>query len=277
LLNELKYIAQKHHAIFLRIEPPILHAPAIGSILLQHGFEPSKFTNQPRATLILDLDKDLVDIMAQMKRSAQRIRHAERCGVIVRRGDQRDLSAFCGLMQETSARCGFSSRTCDYYEEQWDAFSRRDEAVMLLAYGEGQLLGGRMSFRFAEHAASLHACSSLVHSELRANWLLVWEEIKWARALGCRTFDLWGIPNEVGEAAYEGRELPTSGPSSELWGVYQFKRGFTQNVVYYLGAYDYIYAPLLYRPVMQILSNEHLDHLTAKIDSIKSRRMIAKK
>ncbi|MBN1312804.1 MAG: peptidoglycan bridge formation glycyltransferase FemA/FemB family protein [Anaerolineae bacterium] len=267
LLDELKKIACKNGVLFLRIEPAILHDLAVGHMLNRFGFVSSKFTNQPRATLVLDLTPDLSEILAQMKRVARsRIRYAECCGVTVCPGEEKDLPFFYELMQATGERGGFLPRTYDYYEQQWRAFSHRGEAVMLLAFHKEQLLGARMSFRFANRAAGLHACSRLEYSELRANWLLVWEEIKWAKLSGCRTLDLWGIPDEVGEAVHAGKEIPKTGPGGELWGVYQFKRGFTQNVVYYAGAYDYVQAPLLYVPVMHILSNRYLDRLAAVID-----------
>ncbi|MBN1427326.1 MAG: peptidoglycan bridge formation glycyltransferase FemA/FemB family protein [Anaerolineae bacterium] len=269
LLNELQHIACEYKTLFLRIEPAVLHSATLDPVLKQFGFVASKFTNQPRATVILDLSPDLADIMASMKKNAQRIRHAERCGVTVRTGNEEDLPAFYKLMQETGNRCGFLPRPSDYYAQQWRAFACRDEAVLLLGYYQDQLLGARMSFRFADRAAALHACSSPEHSGLRANWLLAWEEIKWAKSMGCRSLDLWGIPDEVGEAAYQGKELPKTGPAGGLWGVYQFKRGFTDHVVYHAGAYDYVQAPLLYYPAMRILNNQYLDRLTAKIDSIK--------
>jgi lipid II:glycine glycyltransferase (peptidoglycan interpeptide bridge formation enzyme) len=270
LVEELKQIARCHKVLFLRIEPPTLYDPAASLALKQFDFVPSKFTNQPRATVIVDITPDSTAILAKTKKIVQhRIRHAENNGVTVRHGSEEDLSAFYKLMQVTGDRNGFLPRTYDYYEQQWRTFSSRGEAVLLLAYYGNRLLGARMSFRFADHVAALHACSSLEHSELRANWLLVWKEIEWAKSLGCHTFDLWGIPDEVGEAAYQGKDLPTEGAEGGLWGVYQFKRGFSRNVVYYLGAYDYVRAPLLYKPIMQILNNQYLDRLTAMVDSVK--------
>jgi peptidoglycan pentaglycine glycine transferase (the first glycine) len=273
LLNELKHIAQENKVIFLRMEPSLPYDPAAERTLEQFGFILSKFSNQPRATLLLDLTPDVDHILAQTKKIVQnRIQHAQSSGVTVRFGEDKDILAFYELMRETGNRGGFLPRTYDYYEEQWRTFVSRDEASLLLAHSEGRLLAARMGFRFKEHAAALHACSTLDHTELRATWLLAWEEIKWAKSSGCRTYDLWGIPDEVGQASYRGKVLPTKGPVGGLWGVYQFKRGFTRNVVYYLGAYDYVRKPLLYHPVMRALNNHYLDRLTAMVDSVRHMR-----
>jgi peptidoglycan pentaglycine glycine transferase (the first glycine) len=270
LLGELQRIVHEHRTVFLRIEPPLLHDPAISRILSQHRFRSHRFSNQPRATLILDLTMSLEDIQAQMRKTTRyRIRYAARNGVIVRLGDETDLPAFCALMRETGDRAGFSPRVSEYYEQEWRIFASRGQAALLLAYYEDRLLGARIIFRFADRAADLHACSTREHSDLRANWLLEWEAIKWARAHGCHTYDLWGIPDEVGQAACEGRAVPKPDRGNGLWGVYQFKRGFSQNVVYYASAHDYVRALLAYHPVMWLLSNKYLDRLVTWMDAFR--------
>jgi peptidoglycan pentaglycine glycine transferase (the first glycine) len=76
----------------------------------------------------------------------------------------------------------------------------------------------------------------------------MWKAMCWAREQGCRTFDLWGIPDEVGELIARGESIP-EGKRGGLWGVYYYKRAFRGRVVYYVGAYDYVYASLPYRTV----------------------------
>jgi lipid II:glycine glycyltransferase (peptidoglycan interpeptide bridge formation enzyme) len=105
-----------------------------------------------------------------------------------------------------------------------------------------------MAFSCGKQAADLHAASSRELSHLKANHLLVWEALKWAQKLGCHTYDLWGVPDEVGESHVSGQEIPKDAQGG-LWGVYQFKRGFGGKVVYYVGAYDYIYS----RPAYAVL------------------------
>ena len=64
---------------------------------------------------------------------------------------------------------------------------------------------------------------------------------------GCCTYDLWGIPDEIGKSVSERIDRPLIDRKDGLWGVYQFKSGFSKNVVYYMGAYDFIYSPHLYK------------------------------
>jgi peptidoglycan pentaglycine glycine transferase (the first glycine) len=270
LLSRLHRIAQQHRAIFLRLEPPLVNDPATRQILQNYHFRASSYTNQPRATLIVDLTQDLDHILKQMPRKTRYyIRYPAKKGVAVRVGSQEDLPAFYDLMKTTSRRGGFSARSRDYYEHEWQALADNEQVALFMAYHEDQLLAVRTAFCFGNYAADIHAASSNEYRDLRPNYLLVWEAVKWAKAKGCHTYDLWGIPDEVGKAAYEGRDLPKPDRTDGLWGVYQFKRGFSQNVLFYAGAQDYVYSPLSYALVTnKFLTGTTLDRMTAWIDSL---------
>ena len=79
-------------------------------------------------------------------------------------------------------------------------------------------------------------------------YLLQWEAMRWARARGCATYDLWGIPdvdeNQVGTDVAAAEE--TGVLSTGMGGLYRFKRGFGGNEIRYVGAYDLAYNHLLY-------------------------------
>jgi lipid II:glycine glycyltransferase (peptidoglycan interpeptide bridge formation enzyme) len=78
---------------------------------------------------------------------------------------------------------------------------------------------------------------------LMPTYLLQWEAMRWAKANGAKTYDLWGIPDED-EAVLE--EQFTS-RSDGLWGVYRFKRGFGGQILRSAPAFIRVYNPLLYR------------------------------
>jgi lipid II:glycine glycyltransferase (peptidoglycan interpeptide bridge formation enzyme) len=74
-------------------------------------------------------------------------------------------------------------------------------------------------------------------------YLLQWEAMLWAKAQGCRTYDLWGVPDED-EATLEEQ---FSERQDGLWGVYRFKRGFGGRLARTIGAWDLVYSPARYR------------------------------
>ncbi len=65
-------------------------------------------------------------------------------------------------------------------------------------------------------------------------------------ACGARLYDLWGIPDEVGENPGAYAE-PESWGEGGLWGVYRFKQGFGGQVVRYTGAWDLPLSGIGYR------------------------------
>lgn len=130
------------------------------------------------------------------------------------------------------------------------------------------MLAVRMPAAFGNKAATIHSGSFDTHRKLKPNELLMWESLKWAKAQGCYTYDLWGIPDEIGQAVYEGKDPPVSDRTDGLWGVYRFKSGFSKNIVYYIGAYDHVYSPLLYALIMNRFFNaDRLDRIAVWIDS----------
>jgi peptidoglycan pentaglycine glycine transferase (the first glycine) len=270
LFSELHSVARRWRAIFLKVEPAVVH-DRIADRALQdlHGFRPSVHANQPRATIHVDLGRDEEAILGGMRKGTRYdIRHSQRKGVTVRRGGAEDLAAFCEVMAITGRRAGFATRSRDYYEHEWRAFAGKGQVALFMAYYQGSLLAVHMAYCFGRHAAYFHGGSTTEHRDVWPNHLLVWEAIKWAKAKGCRTYDLWGIPDEVGEAVSSGKERPASDREDGLWGVYRFKDGFSKNIVYYMGAYDYVYAPVLYDVTTNRLFNTNgLERIMAWMDS----------
>jgi lipid II:glycine glycyltransferase (peptidoglycan interpeptide bridge formation enzyme) len=74
-------------------------------------------------------------------------------------------------------------------------------------------------------------------------YLLQWEAMRWAKSRGCRTYDLWGVP----DADRETLEDQFTERSDGLWGVYRFKRGFGGELVRTIGTWDRVYAPARYQ------------------------------
>lgn len=271
LLDELHKVARQHKAVFLKIEPPLLNKPGFDQALREQHFRPSPYSNQPRATIILDLTHSLDDILKQMrKKTRQYIGGAVREGITVRIGQREDLPAFYDLMRATGKREHFPSRVRTYYEEEWQTFVRTGQTVLLMALQRGDLVAVRTAYYFGSRAAEFHAGSVSNRGNLHSNYILVWEAVKWAKEHGCCTYDLWGIPEEVGQTVSEGNEAPLSDRTDGLWGVYRFKTGFSKNIVFYVGAYDYVYNRLLYALMTNRFVNTNtLDRAAVWLDQLK--------
>jgi len=270
-IPEIHRIVRIHNVAFLTIEPPLIYLKEIEQQIQQFGFQPSRHANQPNATIIINIDQKPEDILMQMrKKTRQYIRSAVREDITIRVGSQEDLPAYYEMMRATGHRNHFPARSREYYERQWQIFSKNNHCIILMAFLQDKLLAVRAIFCFGKHAAEFHAGSVPHNSNLHPNYLLVWEAIQWAKTQRCCSYDLWGIPTEVGNAVSEGNDPPPINRTDGLWGVYQFKSGFSKNIVSYVGAYDYVYQPRLY----SLLSNrfvrgDTLDRVMTWMDSVR--------
>lgn len=247
LLNALHLEARRHKAICMRTEPPLPNDPSNDNLLQSYGFQPVEHTNQPRCSMVVDLPADMDELLMALPSSTRyNIRKSQRKGVTIDVATVDDLPTFYHLMETTSKRSDFPVRFPDYYEQEWQTFSQLGQAQLFIARYKGRAIGAQMPFYFGQHAATFHAGSLNEYRNLKAGYLLMWTAMCWAREQGCCTFDLWGIPDEVGELIARGEPIP-GGKKGGLWGVYYYKRAFRGQVVYYVGAYDYIYSSLPYQ------------------------------
>jgi peptidoglycan pentaglycine glycine transferase (the first glycine) len=245
LLAALDHAARSQRAIALMLEPGLTDEAVHQERLRALGFRPSPFDSlQPRRTIVVDISPDEGRILAAMKsKTRYNVRLAARKGVAVREAAEADLPAFHALMATTAARDRFGVHTPAYYEAAYRLFVPRDRARLLLAEVEGAPVAALMVFALPPRAWYFYGASGNVDREKMPTYLLQWEAMRWARSLGCMTYDLWGVPDEDGqrlEAEFMQRQ-------DGLWSVYRFKRGFGGQLVRSVGAWDRVYAPLRYR------------------------------
>ncbi len=236
-------LCRQHHAIFLQVEPDLFEPlPNEVRTLWLAGFTSEEHTIQPRRTIIVDLTQDEDQLLAAMKQKTRyNIRLAERHGVQVL--TSADLEGFYRMMQTTAQRDGFALHSADYYRRAFSIFEPQGRAVLLEAVLNQKPLAYLMAFLQHERAWYFYGASDDEMRNLMPTYLLQWEAMRWAKANGAKTYDLWGIPDED-EAVLE--EQFTS-RSDGLWGVYRFKRGFGGQILRSAPAFIRVYNPLLYR------------------------------
>ncbi len=245
LLSAIHRLARRRKAILLKIEPEQPDSPNLAGQLQAYGFRPSRQTIQPRSTIHIDLRAGLEEILARMKsKTRYNVRLAGRKGVLVREGTAEDMPIFYRLVELTGRRDGFAVHSREYYETAYRLFVPLGLAKLFLATYRDEVIAGLMAFAFGQRAWYMYGASSDRERNRMPNHLLQWEAIRWARERGCLTYDLWGIPDEVGREPEKYTRTVTDRRGG-LWGVYRFKQGFGGQVVRYVGAYDYIYNPAL--------------------------------
>ena len=235
-------LCQQQHAIFVRVEPDIWEATPDGWIG-DHlpGFSPAPQTIQPPRTVSIDLTPSEEEILMAMKsKTRYNIRLAERKDVIVR--PSTDVKAFYQMSLTTSERDEFGIHSLAYYQQAFDQFAPQKACSLLIAEYDGQPLAGLMAFARGGTAWYFYGASTDHERNRMPTYLLQWEAIRWAKAQGCQTYDLWGVPDHP-EPYLEEHFLKRS---EGLWGVYRFKRGFGGEIRRTIGAWDRVYRPALY-------------------------------
>ena len=273
LMEAVHRVARRHRAVFLKIEPPLSDLPAECKRVERMGFRRSPRTNQPRATIMVDLNRTDEEILAGMHKNTRRkIKDAARKGMTTRVGTEEDFPEFYRLMQATGNRSGFPVRDRSHYLTEWKAFVADHHALLLLGYFQDRLLIADLVYGFGKHAAFFHQASSGELSQMNPNTFMVWQLIQWAKQQGYETFDLWGIPDEIGDLVAEGEDAPEFERTDGLWGVYKFKRGFSKRIVRYIGALDFVYQPLLYPLTANpLMDSGMLEQLSIWMDILRFR------
>jgi lipid II:glycine glycyltransferase (peptidoglycan interpeptide bridge formation enzyme) len=114
---------------------------------------------------------------------------------------------------------------------------------LLIASYNHQPIASLMAFAHGNTAWYFYGASTDEERNRMPAYLLQWKAILWAKNKGCRTYDLWGIP-DYPEDELEDQFLKRS---NGLWGVYRFKRGFGGEVHRTVGAWDRVYQPFIYK------------------------------
>jgi lipid II:glycine glycyltransferase (peptidoglycan interpeptide bridge formation enzyme) len=232
-------IARKERAVVLRLEPNIADDdPEMDTWLAAYralGFQTNPTAVHGRRSWVLDIRPDAEKLLANFKMTwRQNVRSAERKGVIIREASSdADFAAYYELLKITSQRDAFFIHSKDYHQEILRHFASKGDAVLYLAEHEGEAIAAKMLIRFGDWCWDMFGASSDHKRNLKAAYLLQYRCFQWAQARGCTYFDFRTIP-EILE------------PGEEMWGVYEYKKGFGGFSRLNIPTQDYVYRPLVY-------------------------------
>ncbi len=193
---------------------------------------------QPPDTVIVDISRSPDEILASMKHKTRyNIRLAEKKGIVVEEARPDELDRWYALYEETARRDRIAIHSRAYYAALLRASVEyagiRPVVKLLLARHEGSLLAGNIVSFWKKQAVYLYGASSGEKRNLMPTYALQWDAILKAREAGCATYDLYGVP-------------PRPDESHPMFGLYQFKTGFSEQVVERWGTWDAPYRPFLY-------------------------------
>ena len=222
-LADIDNFAKKNKALMLFIESDIKTENAdykeFDKTFKLLGYKNINLFLSPTKTTYIDLSKSETAILAsfdqdirkQLKRNSKKNISFKTVGC---------MDEFYSIDYETSRRGKYFVHSFKNWKAKWEPFG--DEVQFILAYIDGELLGGNM-FTVQPPVAFGLSLPSTVHGKSnRIAATLIWEGIKRAKALGCTKFDLNGLYDERYNAPIK-------------WvGLTAFKRKFKGNEVEFM-------------------------------------------
>lgn len=233
LLNELREIAKKEKASFIRIAPILERSVENIKIFKDLGFREAPIHIHPELTWQLDIIPPENELLMKMRKTTRYlIRQAQKKFdiEIVQGDDLKSVKIFNDLYQRTAARHDFVPFSFEYLKNEFLAFKSDNQVGVFLGKYKGEIVASAIIIFWQNIAFYHHGASSLKYQKIPVSYLLQWEAIKEAKKRGCRLYNFWGI-------APEGRK-------NHPWaGLTLFKKGFGGYKKEYVKTQDFPISP----------------------------------
>ena len=195
---------------------------------------------QPRFVFAIDVegksDDELLTTFSQEWR--RNIKKAEKSEVKVRQANFSDLETFHILYKETAKRDKFTPRPLNYFKQMWKSLNENSnnlaEMRLYIAEQENICHAACLWVRVGKHVWYTYGASSTSGRELRPSNAIQWQMMRDARDAGAGIYDMRGIAATLNE-------------KSPLFGLLRFKIGTGGKVIQYVGEWDFVLKPLIYK------------------------------
>jgi len=189
LLKEIKEIADKEKAIFLRIEP-VVDLPKTSLL------KDSTKRLQPEKTMFVDLTKGEEELLQSFeKRTRYNIKLAEKKGVKINILDNYSKD-FYRLLGKTKERQEFNSYSESYYKKLLEIEGKDFKTKIFLAKLGEEPVVATLALFFGDTVTTLHTGFDYSHRALKAPYFVRWSIILEGKKLGKKECDFWGIDDK---------------------------------------------------------------------------------
>lgn len=224
---DIKKIAKKDEIIFLRVDSEILVGEGAESLFEGVGFKKAFKDVQPRATVMINLEKSLEDILSAMhQKTRYNIKLSQKQELKFKLVEFKSedflggFERFWELMQKTTERDSFRSHPKEYYKKLLEFIP---DSWLSLAEYKDKIVAANIIIFFGGTLTYLHGAADYEFRNLMAPHFLHWEQIIEAKKRRCIKYDFWGIDEE---------KWPT---------LTRFKKSFGGEKIEYIGAWDLIF------------------------------------
>lgn len=240
----IKALAKKERAYIFKSDPAVLSSDDIfRKNITDAGFSIREVGKnfdgiQPRYVFRLDIkNKTLDEVFAGFQsKTRYNIRLAERRGVVVEIGERADLEEFHRIMQQTGERDNFTIRPLSYFEQMYDTLAPA-HLRLYTARLNGEMIAATIALFYGDKTWYLYGASANAHRNVMPNYLLQWKMIQWAVEEKCNIYDFRGVSGDLN-------------PENPLYGLYKFKKGFSGELMEFIGELE-----MIFHPVVNIAAN----------------------
>jgi len=234
MIEELQKIGKQKHAVYIQLEPNVTKETS--TIDIQQLF-PSHHPLFTKYTFVLDLTKSEDALLAAMHpKTRYNIKIAQKHNVLVKEDSSDNaFNEFLRLSDETTKRQGFFAHNAQYTQTMWRIMSKSGIAKLFTASVDSEVVVAWILFVWKDTVYYPYGASGRNRREAMAPNLLLWEIVKWAKAKGYKKFDLWGALG------------PNPDENDPWYGFHRFKQGYNPALVEFVGSYDLIINPILYK------------------------------
>lgn len=238
VLEFLTDYGKKNGVIFIKIEPYVQKFQISNFPYRVNKFQILKSSHPlfPEWTQILDLTKSEDELLKNMHHKTRyNIRLAQKKGVAVKEmSNEKGFEIFSKLYFETCRRQKYFGHTPRYHKIVWEAL-KNNIAHLLIAFYNNTPVAAYELFYFKDVFYYPYGGTSLEYRNVMAPNLLMWKAVRLGKKLGATTFDMWG-------------SLSPQYDQSHSWsGFTRFKEGYGGEFVQFMGSYDLVVNPLLYK------------------------------
>ncbi|KKU85631.1 MAG: hypothetical protein A3A32_03000 [Candidatus Wildermuthbacteria bacterium RIFCSPLOWO2_01_FULL_48_35] len=235
-LNELKNIAKKEGASFIRIAPILERNGENEKIFRELGFRTAPMHMHPEVTWELDITPSEDRLLAGMRKTTRYlIRQAVKNKdiEIIKSCNVEDVDKFYNLHKETVGRHNFTPFSLEYIKREFESFAPRppdaelsgdaggldNEIAVFHGKYRGELIASAIIVFWQGAAYYHHGATSLKYPKIPVAHLLQWEIIKEAKRRGCEKYNFWGIaPDGAKNHPWAGLTLFKTGFGGEQKG-----------------------------------------------------------
>ena len=215
LIGELKKIQKETQTNFIRMNPLW---QSNEEIFKRIGFRESPMhANAYEATWKLNLIPSEEELLINMRKTTRYlIRQASKNQdiIIEKSKNSEDVAFYQELNKEVAQRQKFVPFPFDYVKNEFDIFSRDDQALLFFGKYKGEIAASALIIFWSGIGFYHQAASNSKYTKLSIPYLLQWEAIKEAKAKRCVLYDFWGYVD------------PKENPKHPWFGPTLFKMGF---------------------------------------------------